>query len=184
MNLWRAWITFALTLVLACCTTPAQRPTGAPGNSTELLRQWNDLGRRLIAMAEDFPQEKYGFKPAPTVRSFIEQLLHMAGSNYLFTNAALGQPSPGPESESPEKFKTKAEVVAYVKKSFEDGAAVIRSKGDAGMNQSVNNPEGGKPIRLLGLGYSLLEHSGEHYGQLVVYYRIAGLVPPESRPRK
>ena len=143
--------------------------------------QWNEVGRKLTAMAEDFPEERYDFKPAPTVRSFAEQLLHMAGSNYLFTNAARGQAPPGPESEARERFKTKAEVVAYVKKAFRDGALAIQSKGDKGMSESVRNPEGGKPIELLGLGYSLLEHAGEHYGQLVMYYRLAGLVPPESR---
>jgi len=183
MNGWRMCISFAMIVALGAVAF-AQKANSAPGNSAELLNQWNNLGRKLTAMAEDFPEEKYGFKPVPTVRSFAEQMLHMAGSNYLFTNAALGQAPPGPESESPEKYRTKAEVIGYVKKCFADGAAVIRSKGDSGLNQIVKNPEGGKPIRLLGLGYSLLEHSGEHYGQLVVYYRIAGLVPPESRPTK
>jgi uncharacterized damage-inducible protein DinB len=183
MNRWRISISFALLLTMGAITL-AQKTGSAPGNAAELLSQWNDIGRKLIAMAEDFPEERYGYKPTSSVRSFDEQLLHMAGSNYLFTNAALAQAPPGPDSESPEKYKTKAEVVAYVKKCFADGAAAIRSRGDAGLNQIVKNPEGGRPIRLLGLGHSLVEHSGEHYGQLVVYYRMAGLVPPESRPRK
>ena len=189
MSVRRKSLVLALGLLAASGMTVAQQaakkapPSRAPGASAELLSQWNDIGRKLSAMAEDFPEDKYDFRPAPTVRTFAEQLLHMAGSNYLFTNAALGQAPPGPESESRDRFKTKAEVVAYVKKAFADGAAAIQSKGDKGLSASVNNPEGGKPIQLLGLGYNLLEHSAEHYGQLVMYYRIAGMVPPESRPR-
>jgi len=188
MTVWQKWASLAIILALAITISAAQRDgkkprTRAEGTSAELLTQWNDVGRKLSAMAEDFPEDKYDYRPAPSVRTFAEQLLHMAGSNYLFTNAALGQRPPGPESESRERFKSKAEVLAYVKKSFQDGAEAIQSKSGQGLNQSVKNPEGGRQIQLLGLAYSLLEHAGEHYGQLVMYYRLAGLVPPESRPR-
>ena len=77
---------------------------------------------------------------------------------------------------------TKADVVAYVKKSFADGAAAIKAKGDSGMSQVV--VLGKDQTRISDLAYGLIEHDGEHYGQLVVYYRLAGLVPPESRPKK
>src|SRR5207244_12138082 len=53
--------------------------------SQAVLESWNDIGRKLIAMAEDFPEDKYDFKPTPTQRSFAEQLLHAAGANYFFT---------------------------------------------------------------------------------------------------
>ena len=127
-----------------------------------VLDSWNEIGRKLTAMAEDFPEDKYDFKPTPAQRSFAEQLLHAAGSNYYFTNPAMGQKPPAAEDPKRDQYKTKADVVAFVKKSFADGAAAIQSKGETG----------------------LIEHSGEHYGQLVVYYRLAGLVPPESRPKK
>jgi hypothetical protein len=61
---------------------------------------------------------------------------------------------------------------------------VIKAKGDAGMNEMLTNPFSNQQVRLGDRAWSLLEHSGEHYGQLVVYYRVAGLVPPESRPKK
>ncbi len=80
-------------------------------------------------------------------------------------------------------FKSKAEIVAFVKKCVEDGAAVIKAKGDKGLNESVN--DGGPHLnRLYDLAYGLIEHSGEHYGQMVVHYRANGMVPPESRPKK
>ncbi len=150
--------------------------------SQAVLENWNDIGRKLIAMAEDFPEDKYDYKPVPAQRSFAEQLLHVAGSNDLFTAVAKGEKPVDDESRA--NYKTKAAVVAYIKKSFADGAAVIKSNGDAGMAKTVVSSESHEDMRLSDLAYGLIEHSGEHYGQLVVYYRVAGLVPPESRPKK
>ncbi len=157
-------------------------PAAALSSSHAVLEAWNDIGRKLIAMAEDFPEDKYEFKPTPAQRSFADQLLHMAGSNDLFTDVANGRKPV--DDESRDHYKTKAAIVAYVKKSFADGAATIQAKGDAGMSQLVMNAESHKRVPLTDLAYGLIEHCGEHYGQLVVYYRVAGLVPPESRPRK
>ena len=71
-----------------------------------------------------------------------------------------------------------------MKKSFAEGAVVIAAKGDQGMTQSAVDAESGRQLQLTDLAYEVIEHVGEHYGQLVVYYRVAGLVPPESRPKK
>jgi len=62
----------------------AVKPASPP--SKVVLEAWNDVGRKLTAMAEDFPEDKYDFKPTPAQRSFAEQLLHAAGANYYFTN--------------------------------------------------------------------------------------------------
>jgi uncharacterized damage-inducible protein DinB len=161
-------------------TQTASKQTFGP--SEALLRAWNEIGRKLIAMAEDFPENKYEFKPTPAERSFAEQLVHMAGSNDFFIDVANGKKAKDDESRA--HYKTKADIVAYVKKSFADGAAVIKQKGDAGMLQMATDNESGNTVPLQALAYDLIEHCGEHYGQLVVYYRVAGLVPPESRPKK
>jgi len=146
-----------------------------------VLDSWNDVGRKLTTMAEDFPEDKYDFKPTPVQRSFAEQLLHAAGSLYYFTNSVTGQKTPT-EDPKREQYKTKADVVAFVKKSVADGAAALQSKGEKGLMQTV--VYGDQKARVLDIAYGIIEHSGEHYGQLVVYYRLAGLVPPESRPKK
>ncbi len=162
-----------LTVVPAMAQDAAKKdaaPKPAVGLAQAVLEQWNDIGRKLIAMAEDFPEDKYDFKPTPAQRSFAEQLLHAAGANYFFTQRA--------------KYKTKADVVAFVKKSFEDGAAAIKAKGDAGLAGMMVDPFANRQVRVFDWAYGFMEHSGEHYGQLVVYYRLAGLVPPESRPKK
>jgi uncharacterized damage-inducible protein DinB len=158
------------------------KPAASP--SQAVLEQWNDIGRKLIAMAEDFPEDKYDFKPTPAQRSFAEQLLHAAGANYFFINPANGQKPPAEEDPKRDQYKTKADVVAFVKKSFADGAAVLKAKGDKGMNDLLVDPFAHQQVRIMDMANGLVEHSGEHYGQLVVYYRVAGLVPPESRPKK
>jgi uncharacterized damage-inducible protein DinB len=159
----------------------APKPPSSP--SQYLLDSWNDIGRKLIAMAEDFPEDKYDFKPNAAQRSFAEQLLHAAGVNYYFINPVIGAKMPSGDPKRAD-FKTKADVVAYVKKSFADGAALIKSKGDSGMGELFVDPFANQQTRFSDFAWNLIEHSGEHYGQLVVYYRVAGLVPPESRPKK
>jgi uncharacterized damage-inducible protein DinB len=165
-------------------------PKPVPGPAAALLKEWNEIGRKLIAMAEDFPEAKYDFKAAATTGSFAQRLIHAAAATYYFTNLATGQ-KPASEEDPPRaQFKNKAAVVAYVKKSFATGAAAIKAKGDKGIVEAIADPfaqdnpsQAGKDqIRLVDLAHGVDEHSGEVYGQLTVYYRVAGLVPPESRP--
>jgi hypothetical protein len=110
--------------------------------------------------------------------------LHASGANYFFTNLANGQKPPAEEAPPRTNFKNKAEIVAYVKKAMADGADAIKKKGDAGMNDLLVDPFANQQTRVLDTAYGFIEHMGEHYGQLAVYYRVAGLVPPESRPKK
>ena len=169
----------------AAQAAPAQKAAPKPPVSPtqSLLDAWNDVGRKLTAMAEDFPEEKYDFKPTPAQRSFAEQLLHAAGANYFFINPVKGVKPPSGDPNRAD-YKTKAAVVEYVKKSFAEGADLIKSKGDSGLGDLFVDPFANQQSRVSDGAWGLLEHSGEHYGQLVVYYRLAGLVPPESRPKK
>ena len=141
-----------------------------PGPAEVILLQWNYVGNKLAEMAEDFPEAKYDYRPNDQVRTFAQQVLHASASMYYATNAALGKPTDKiDENPSRDIYKTKAEVVAFVKKCVEDGAAAIQKDGDSGV------------VKHIGAWDSVIEHSGEHYGQLVVYYRLNGLVPPETR---
>src|SRR5260370_27509210 len=71
--------------------TRSEAPRPAPSPSQVVLSQWNEIGRKLVAMAEDFPEDKYDFKPTPAQRTFAEQLLHVSASMYYFTDTAQGQ---------------------------------------------------------------------------------------------
>jgi hypothetical protein len=183
------WGTLLVALLLAATPALAQEakkaepPKPAPSPSQAVLESWNDIGRKLIAIAEDLPEDKYDYKPNPDSRTFVAQLIHVSASMYYFTDLAQGKKPRFSDDPKRDDLQTKAQIVAFVKKCVQDGADLIKAKGDKGLNESV--PAGGPTLtRLYDLAYGLTEHSGEHYGQLVVYYRINGLVPPESRPKK
>jgi hypothetical protein len=146
----------------------------------DLLSSWKDIGRKLADMAADFPEDKYDWKPTPEVRSFAEQLLHAAGyANYVREVAAGHQRQ---EQDPPRgEFKTKPSVVEYVRKAFAAGEAAIEQASDQTLQSTVQ--VGRSMVSLYGFWDTVVEHSGEHYGQLVMFYRINKMVPPESRPR-
>lgn len=173
----------ATLLILVTAAPPLRAQTATPKPGDELLASWNDIGRKLITMAEDFPEDKYEFKPAPESRTFAAQLLHVAGTNYAYVNALSGKKM-GPDDNDPPRsvYKTKADVVAVLKKSFADGGTLIKEHANQ-LTRIITDPDSGRPSSELLSWLNDCEHSGEHYGQLVVYYRVNGLVPPESRPR-
>lgn len=178
-----ALVMFGLGTVSSQAQAAGAKPK-VVSESDAVLANWNDIGRKLVAMAEDFPEDKYEFKPNPSQRTFAEQLLHASGVNYYFTNVVNGEKPPAEENPKRDLFKSKADIVAYVKKAFADGAAAIKAKGEKGMGDRVTDPYSHDSVRVADYAYGFIEHSGEHYGQLVGYYRVAGLVPPESRPKK
>jgi hypothetical protein len=157
-------------------TTHAQegaQPKTPPTPTQAILENWNDVGNRLITMAQDWPEDKYTYKLNPAVRTFQEVLLHIAGSNYDLINHLAGTKVGEAQNNPPvSQYKTKAETVAYLKKSVEDGAALLQKEGDSEVVKHLSG----------WVGYT--EHMGEHYGLLVAYYRANGVVPPESRPKK
>ncbi len=176
-KVWKAGVGMAAVLLAAMVWAPSAPAQGAgkssPGPEKVALENWNDVGGRLVTMAEDWPADKYGYRPNDKVRTFGEVLLHLAGSNYGLLNqlkgTKVGNAANDPKGEA---YKTKAQIVEYLKKSVADGAALIQQEGDAGVMKHLD----------AWMGYT--EHMGEHYGQLVVYYRNNGVVPPESRPKK
>ena len=189
MKSFSKWGTLLVAVALTAMPALAQEakkaapPKPAPSPSEAVLESWNDIGRKLIAIAEDMPEDKYNYKPNPDSRTFLAQLIHASASMYYFTDTAQGKKPHFPDDPKLDDLQTRVQIVAFVKKCVQDGADLIKAKGDKGLNESV--AAGGPTLtRLYDLAYGLIEHSGEHYGQLVVYYRINGLVPPESRPKK
>jgi uncharacterized damage-inducible protein DinB len=160
------------------------RPVGSKVDET--LQMWNSIGNRVAAMAADFPEDKYDFKVQKDQRTFAENLLHIAGVDYMLMRAISGKnmgPDLGKDAENPsrETFKTKANVVKFVKQAIADGAELIKEQGDAGLDKVSRFPFGNMMVHNSFSWLEAIEHSGEHYGQLVVYYRANNLVPPASR---
>ena len=126
-----AGLVFGLALaavpVLAQEAAKKDAPKPALGASAKLLEQWNDIGGKLIAIAEDLPEDKYDYKPNPDSRSFIGQLLHVSGSMYYFTDIAQGKKARYGDDPKRDELKTKAQVVAFVKQCVKDGADFIKA---------------------------------------------------------
>src|SRR5579862_3621643 len=164
----------------------APRPAGTL--SQELLRSWNSIHNRLLTMAKDFPEDKYDFKVQKDQRTFAENLLHIAGADYEDLYAVAGAkmgPDLGKDVENPSRdvYKTKADVVKLLQQATDDGAALIQKLGDSGLNETMKSPYANAMFHKSTVLWGDIEHCGEHYGQLVVYYRANNLVPPDSRPQ-
>ena len=163
-------------------TEPDPRP--AHSRADEMLDMWNGIGNKLIAMAQDFPEDKYDFKLQKDERTFALNLLHAAALDYVLIRRISGT-SVGPdfgEGDNPTRdaFKSKADVVKFVQEAVADGAKVIQQQGDAGLDNTTKF-FGNRMAHNSTIWTFAIEHSGEHYGQLVVYYRANNLVPPDSR---
>ncbi len=164
--------------------TQNQPPSPARSRSDEMLDRWNGIGNKLIAMAQDFPEDKYDFKLQKDERTFALNLLHAAALDYVLIRRISGS-NIGPdfgEGDNPTRdtFKTKADVVKFVQGAVSDGAKLIQQQGDAGLD-STTKFFGNRMAHNSTIWTFAIEHSAEHYGQLVVYYRANNLVPPDSR---
>src|SRR5262249_791306 len=107
----------------------------------ETLEWWNQVGNKLIAMAKDFPEDKYGFKVQKDERTFAENLLHVAAVDYDLISRVSGSsvgPDFGKDKHNPPRdaYKTKAEIVKLLEQAVADGAAVIKQQGDAGLDRT------------------------------------------------
>jgi hypothetical protein len=160
----------ALAVAVLSTAVAAQQPP-APANTRDvLLGGWNEVGQKFVALAEEFPEDKYDYRPTADVRTFGDVARHVAFWNGWVAKTARGEKADGSPNELPKaQFATKAAVVAALKSSLAEAAAALRQHADA--------PE----PRQTSLWASFIAHTSEHYGQLVVYYRLNGLVPPASR---
>ena len=184
---WLAAVTLLVFSVLVACprlAAQAQSPQPAQSRTDEVLRMWNDIGNKLVAMAQDFPEDKYDFKVQKDERTFAENLLHAAALDFVLIRRISGS-NLGPdfgEGDNPSRdaFKTKADVVKFVQEAVADGAKVIQQQGDAGLDNTAKF-FGNRLAHNSYIWTFAIEHSAEHYGQLVVYYRANNLIPPDSR---
>src|SRR5438445_11855609 len=120
--------------------TQNQPPSPARSRSDEMLDRWNDIGNKLIAMAQEFPEDNYDFKLQKDERTFALNLLHAAALDFVLIRRLSGSnfgPDFGPgDNPTRDVFKTKAEVVKFVQEAVADGARVIQQQGDAGLDNT------------------------------------------------
>jgi uncharacterized damage-inducible protein DinB len=179
----------ALTTILAvlCASTFfgasafAQTPAGANPVSAGVRMAWESGKRNLTRSAELMPESDYGFRPVNTVRTFGEILAHVAGANYVFCSAAKGEPPPHAEAAFEKTATTRAQIIKVLGDSIAYCDAAYAALDDKRAGETVDLPFGmGKGARATPLMINS-GHVQEHYGNLVTYFRIKGMVPPSSQ---
>jgi uncharacterized damage-inducible protein DinB len=191
------FLSLLLTTVAFAQTAPAAAPKSEPKPALTVAqildRQLSNLEREVVPAAEAMPDDKFDFAPGDKikdgefkgVKTFAIQVRHIAATNQLIAACLLGTPSPLSDEESdlgPAAMKSKAEIVAYLKDSFTKMHQAIALSTESNLTEMVRNPFGEGKSSRLGITIIVLAHTNDHYGQMVEYLRMNGIIPPASRP--
>ena len=176
------------TLVLAAGAF-AQAKKEIPRTVTQVLSNTvKNLEHDLVPAAEAMPEDKFGFAPSngefKGVRTFAEQIKHIAAVNYELGAAILSEKPPvdiGDES-GPASVTSKADILKYLNDSFVYVHKAIDTINEKNLTGTVKSPFGEYKVTRLGLATTVAWHGFDHYGQVVEYLRMNGFVPPASRP--
>jgi len=189
---------FSLLTVLIFAVTALGRGTkstvaGAPQAQQPTIaaivdREISNVEKQLLDVAEAMPEEKYNFTPESLnipgddykgVRTFAGQVKHVGASNYFIWSPLTGDKLPEglKDGNGPQSIKTKAEIVSFLKDSFALGHKAAATLSTENMLQTPGSSKSTR-LRLAVFG---VEHAFDHYGQLVEYLRMNGIVPPASR---
>ena len=152
----------------------------SPSVVKELVATWQRAATDLIDVAEAMPEEKYGYKPTPEIATFRDQLVHVAGITQRFIDSAKGTKS---ESGHPHAAMTKAEVITLLKQTLRTGQETLGSLTDAQLLEQVKFPFGDRMVTRFTFWLGPLYQFRNHHGQLVVYLRLNGIVPPTTARR-
>ncbi len=183
--------TFFSIAFLMCAVAPleAQKTKAeTPHTVNQILDHMiSGAEREFVSAAEAMPEEKFNFAPSEGefkgVRNFGQQVKHVAAANYLIGSAVLGEKSPvetGGEN-GPDAIKSKEEIVKFAKDSFaylHKAAATVNASNETG---AIKNPFGEGTATRLGMTGTAVSHVMDHYGQMVEYLRMNGIIPPASR---
>jgi len=188
---WLSLLLLTLTYLAPAQMDKSSQPT-TQLTSSQVVDSWvTNTETHLVAVAEVMPEDKYAFAPSngefkgefKDVRTFAEQLKHLAANNYRMAAMILGdKPTADQEQEQgPDSVKTKAEIVDYVKGSFAALHKAVATINEKNQVEPLNNKPVAWQRARLGLAIDAVAHSFDHYGQLVEYLRMNGIVPPDSR---
>ena len=152
-------------------------------------RQLTSLEKEFVSAAEAMPDGKFNFAPTSGefkgVRTFALEVKHVAHTNTLIFSMLLGEklpPGEDPNQENgPDKMTSKADILKYLKDSFAMGHRAMNRLTEANLTERVTGPDGKPGPTRLGAANLTVWHSFDHYGQMVEYLRMNGIVPPASR---
>ena len=167
----------------------SQQPS-APTIASALDREISGVEKQIVDVAEAMPEDKYTFSPETLnipgadykgVRSFAVQVKHVAASNYFIWSPLTGDKLPEglKDGNGPENLKTKADIIKFLKDSFALGHKAAATLNTENMLQNPGNSKSTR-LRLATFGVA---HAFDHYGQMVEYLRMNGIVPPASRAK-
>jgi len=167
----------------------SQQPS-APTIASALDREISGVEKQIVDVAEAMPEDKYTFSPETLnipgadykgVRSFAVQVKHVAASNYFIWSPLTGDKLPEglKDGNGPENLKTKADIIKFLKDSFALGHKAAATLTTENMLQNPGNSKSTR-LRLATFGVA---HAFDHYGQMVEYLRMNGIVPPASRAK-
>jgi uncharacterized damage-inducible protein DinB len=157
------------------------RGPAAPGCTTlscDIVSDWQRTAQQLVTIADKMPEDKWGYKATAAQRSYGEQVMHIATTDVRFLGA-LGGKTPAPTID-PKASATKAASMAALRASFEYGEAVLKEFNDQQWLERIPGMFMGPSVSRLRLVYFDMGHSQDIYGQMAVYLRLNGLVPPAS----
>ncbi len=175
-----------VAVLSALCLSIAASPAVAASLAADLQKNWAQQKAMLTAAADAMPEESFGFKPTPEQRTFGEQILHISGANsflmrFTGTEAELVEVSLSNLATFGLEASTKAEFLAALEKSFDNGIAALGEFSDDDMLEEVQGPPWVGKVTRAGMVNFILGHTMDIYGQMVVYLRLQGIVPPASR---
>lgn len=147
----------------------------------------SSVEKEFVSLAEAMPAHAYNFAPTggefKGVRTFAQQVKHVAAVNYMVAAAILGEKPPqdlGGEA-GPERLNAKDPIVAFLKDSFAYLHKAMLTLTAQNLTQSIQSPFGNNQVAKISMALEASEHPFDHYGQMVVYARMNGIVPPASR---
>jgi uncharacterized damage-inducible protein DinB len=184
-------MTLGLITGLAACggTTPPANETAAPAAGgppaagganvrADLIKDWQGQKDMIMAIADAMPEDKFGYKSTPPQRSYGEQIMHIATVNVDFLKVVGGKVTP--PAFSADSTKTKAQMLQALSDSYDYAIALLNEQTDASIVETIDADFLGPSTRAR-VFWFLLGHSMDVYGQMAVYLRLNGIVPPASR---
>jgi uncharacterized damage-inducible protein DinB len=179
------WLSVTMLLLVGCTLALGQQAKPAEHQTIAqvLDRSVTGVEGEFVPAAED----KYSFAPTngefKGVRTFAQQVKHVAAVNYLIGAAILEEKPPvDPGGENgPDSVKTKADIVKFLKESFAYAHKAVTSINDGNLLSLIKSPFGQGTTTRLGMATLIVGHCFDHYGQMVEYLRMNGIVPPASR---
>jgi len=162
-------------------TAPVANQAPATGDATvraDLIKDWEGQKEMIMAIADAMPEDKFGYKSTPAQRSYGEQIMHIATVNVDFLKVVGGTVTPPAFTAG--SAKTKTEILQALAQSYDHALALLNEQTDASIVETIDADFLGPSTRAR-VFWFLLGHSMDIYGQMAVYLRLNGIVPPASR---